>query len=116
MIERCFRFLFWSAIGLCFIMAVIPVAIQTHGSDKVQHMVAFAVLTLLGLAAYPRVGRLALAAGLAGFGALIEFAQALPIVSRDSDLMDWVTDVVAVLAVLATAEVVRRMCGAARRA
>jgi hypothetical protein len=41
-----------------------------------------------------------LVAGLSLFGALIELAQAIPALHRDSDPLDWVADTVACTAVL----------------
>ena len=82
-------------------MAVIPNPPQPPGSpsDKVQHIAAFLVLAGLGRWAYPKTRKRRLLLGLAAFGALIEVVQALPIVGRDSDPLDWVADVSAALLV-----------------
>ena len=93
--------LFTAALG-AFVLAVLPNPPQfpADTSDKAQHMLAFAVLTLLARFAYPqaRNGRLFII--LAGFGALIELVQAYPPLHRDADLWDWVADMAAILAVL----------------
>jgi VanZ family protein len=83
-------------------MAVIPHPPEVPGnlSDKIQHAAAFATLGILGRFAYPRVSALRLVAGLSVFGALIEIAQSLPIVHRDSDPLDWIADTVACAIVL----------------
>ena len=96
------RLLFWAAAIFAFVMAVIPHPPQLPGepSDKIQHMAAFATLSVLGAWAYARLALLRLLAGLALFGALIELIQAIPILHRDSEFLDWVADMLAVGAVL----------------
>lgn len=66
-----------------------------EGWDKVQHLLAFAVLTVLGLLAYP-ARRLAVPAGLILYGALVEIAQHLSGV-RHGDPWDWLADAAGVL-------------------
>jgi len=68
-------------------------------SDKVQHIVAFLVLAALGRWAYPKTRKRMLLLGLMAFGALIEIVQAIPQLHRDSDLLDWLADTGAALAV-----------------
>jgi VanZ family protein len=99
------RLLFWSAAAFAFVMAVLPHPPQVPGSpsDKVQHVIAFVTLGLLGAWAYPRSGWAPLLAGLSLFGALIELVQAIPALHRDSDVVDWVADTVACAAALALA-------------
>jgi VanZ family protein len=83
-------------------MAVLPHPPQVPGepNDKVQHIIAFATLSLLGSFAYPRTALLRLLAGLSLFGAFIEVVQAIPVLHRDSDVLDWLADTVAVIVVL----------------
>lgn len=112
MTERWFRLLFWVALVGCFLFAVVPtppVPVQT--SDKLQHMAAFATLTVLAMLGYRRLPWFALLAGLAAFGLLIELVQALPIVARDSDLVDWGADLLAISIILLLARAVRRLSG-----
>src|SRR3569623_3353821 len=68
------RLAFWCAAVFAFVMAVLPHPPMVPGdpSDKVQHMIAFAVLTVLGSAAYPGLRPVLLALGLCVFGAVIE--------------------------------------------
>lgn len=82
-------------------MAVLPHPPQLPGAptDKI-HILAFAVLTVLGSAAYPRTHPVALIIGLAAFGGLIEAVQAIPALRRTSDVMDWLADVASVLIAL----------------
>jgi hypothetical protein len=83
-------------------MALLPHPPQLPGnpSDKIQHVAAFATLGLLGFYAYPRLSALRLVAALSVFGALIEIAQAIPLVHRDSDPLDWLADTAACLVII----------------
>ena len=100
--SRALRVLFWAAALFAFVMAVLPhpPALPGNPSDKIQHAVAFATLGLLGALAYPRLSTVRLIIGLSLFGALIEVAQAIPVLHRDSDLFDWLTDTIACAVVL----------------
>lgn len=91
------RLLFWVSAAFVLVMALIPQPPQMPGqpSDKVQHMIAFATLALLGNLAFPRVPALRLVIGLSLFGAFIEAAQAIPGLHRDSDGLDWLADTIA---------------------
>jgi VanZ family protein len=91
------RLLFWGAALFAFVMAVLPQPPELPGepSDKIQHMVAFATLGVLGAWAYARTSLLQLLAGLSLFGALIEIVQAIPSLHRDSDVRDWIADTLA---------------------
>jgi VanZ family protein len=96
------RALFWAAACFAFAMAVVPHPPQIPGepNDKVQHIAAFATLAWLGSFAYPRTALVRLLAGLSLFGAFIEVVQAIPALHRDSDVLDWLADTVAVVVVL----------------
>ena len=96
------RLLFWSAAAFALVMAVVPHPPHLPGepSDKVQHIVAFAILGLLGAWAYARTSLIQLALGLSLFGALIEIVQAIPALHRDSDVVDWIADTIAGAVVL----------------
>lgn len=96
------RLLFWAAALFALVMALVPHPLELPGnpSDKLQHMTAFATLGLLGSFAYRRIPALWLIVGLSLFGALIEVAQAIPALHRDSDPLDWVADTVACTVVL----------------
>lgn len=96
------RAIFWFAMAFALVIALLPSPPQVPGepNDKVQHILAFATLTLLATLAYPRAGPLKLLASLSAFGALIEFAQAIPALHRDSDVFDWLADTAAIAAVL----------------
>jgi VanZ family protein len=89
--------LFWAAAAFAFVMAVLPHPPEVPGSpsDKVQHVVAFATLGVLGSWAYSSTSRLQLLIRLSLFGAFIEVVQAIPALHRDSDVLDWLADTVA---------------------
>lgn len=99
--QTALRLLFWAAGLFAFVMAVLPhpPEVPGHPSDKAQHIVAFLVLAVLGHLAYPRVRKRMLLLGLMAFGALIEVAQMIPAIHRDSDPYDWVADTAAALTV-----------------
>ena len=105
--------LFWAAALFALLMALLPHPPEVPGnpSDKVQHMLAFAVLGVLGWLAYPRRRILFLIAALSLFGAAIEVLQAIPALHRDSDPLDWLADTVACALVL----VVLHWLGARKR-
>ena len=88
------RLLFWAAALFAFVMAVLPQPPQVPGepNDKIQHMVAFATLGLLGAWAYTRTKLVRLLVGLSLFGAFIELVQTIPALQRDSDVKDWIAD------------------------
>ena len=93
---RLIKALFWAAALFALVMALIPNAPgEALLPDKVQHAIAFIVLGLLGRFAYPRASAAVLVAGLSLFGALIELAQAMPVIHRDADPLDWLTDTIA---------------------
>ena len=96
------RLLFWAATMFAFVMAVVPHPPEIPGepSDKIQHMIAFAALALLGAWAYADAALWRLLAGLSFYGALIEVVQAIPALGRDSDVKDWIADTLAAGAVL----------------
>ena len=106
---RLVRFAFWAAALFAFAMAVVPHPPAIPVWDKLQHMAAFFVITILGGVSYPRLSRLKLAAALVAFGGFIEIVQMIPILHRDSDVRDWIADIFAVLVALAVVSVVRRV-------
>lgn len=96
------RGLFWAAALFALVMALLPHPpdVPGHPSDKVQHLVAFAMLGLLGSFAYPCLSTVRLILALSLFGAAIEVLQAIPVLHRDSDPLDWLADTVACAVVL----------------
>jgi len=100
--SRTARAAFWAAVCFAFVMAVIPHPPELPGNpnDKVQHIAAFAVLTLFGAIAYPKALFVRLFAALSLFGAFIELIQAIPALHRDSDVRDWLADTIAIAVVM----------------
>lgn len=99
---RTLRFLFWGAAVFAFVMAILPKPpeLPTDPSDKVQHIVAFLTLAGLAGAAYPRISLVRIGMALSAFGAVIEIVQAIPMLHRDSSLLDWAADTAAAAVML----------------
>ena len=104
------RPMFWSALAVAFVMAVLPqdAALQLLPSDKLQHMLAFFTMAVLGRLAYPTVPVLTIGAGLAGYGALIELVQLIPALNRSGDWADLVADLVALTVGLSLSRYLQR--------
>lgn len=111
LLQRLLKAAFWAALGFALVMALLPRPPQLPGapSDKLQHVIAFAVLAGLAAAAYPRVGLGRIGAMLAAFGALIELLQLIPALHRDGSVADWIADAVAIAVVLGIAALVRAL-------
>ena len=94
--------LFWLALVFTLVMALLPKPPQVPlaAGDKVLHMAAFAVLSLLAALAFPRRRVIELFAGLAALGALIEVLQMIPALRRDAEFADWVADCMAIAVML----------------
>jgi Na+/H+-dicarboxylate symporter len=109
-IRRLLPFAFWGALLFAFVMAVLPQPPQLPGQplDKVQHILAFAVLAGLAAAAYPRASLMKILLLLSAFGALIEFAQMIPALHRDGDWVDWAADVMAAGTILLLVALTRK--------
>ena len=83
-------------------MALLPRPPRLPGDldDKIQHIIAFAVLALLARLAYRRAPTMMLLAGLSLFGAAIEVLQTIPVLHRDGNPLDWVADTASAALVL----------------
>ena len=95
--------IFWTMVAIVYVIAIMPhrQAPDLGAGDKINHIAAFLILTLLGRGAWRRDPAWRLGLGLSLFGALIELTQAIPILNRDASIWDWAADSVAVLVVLA---------------
>ena len=102
---------FWFALTIALFVAAFPYPIAVPGepSDKVQHVVAFVVLSALGAVAYPRVSAVKLLVGMGAFGALIEIVQLIPALNRNSEMLDWIADAAAATVTLALVVAVRAL-------
>ena len=98
-ILRCLPFLFWIGVILTTILGLIPgtsVPPAFQFWDKAQHSLAFAILAITGLLAFPK--KMALVClGLIAHGALIEVMQSTLTTTRYGDVMDWLADGTGVL-------------------
>lgn len=105
---------FWAAILFTLTMALLPQPPQppVDISDKVQHILAFAALTALALAAFPRAGPVTILAPLVILGAAIELLQAGMGLGRDGAWLDWAADCGAIAAVLLVGVPLRRAAAA----
>ena len=110
------RLLLLLAALFALVMACLPQPPQLPGqpSDKLQHIVAFVVLTLLARAAYPAVRPAITFASLAAFGALIEIVQSIPVLHRDASVVDWIVDCLAVATTLGMLMIAKRLIGTGR--
>lgn len=110
---RALAVLFWLALGVTLVMALLPrPPVAALGlNDKLQHMAAFAVLSLLAWLAFPRQRLRVLFLALAAIGGLIEILQMIPALHRDADVKDWIADCLAIGGVLLLGGVWRRIRG-----
>ncbi len=94
--------IFWIMVAIIYAIAILPApqAPDLGAGDKINHIVAFLVLTVLGRSAYRQRAPWRLAVGLSLFGALIELTQAIPVLHRDASLWDWGADSAAILVAL----------------
>lgn len=100
--ERLARLLFWLALAGAVVLALMPQPPQLptdRFGDKFNHMLAFATLAALAALGWPRAERLRVVERLSFLGALIEVAQAMPVLHRDCDIRDWAADTVAIVVV-----------------
>lgn len=95
---------FWFALAFALFMAFDPrpphLGLERYG-DKVQHMLAFLVLTTLAQLAFRDTPRWRIAERLSFIGALIEVVQSIPALHRDCDIKDWIADTVMIALVTA---------------
>ena len=108
------RALFWAAAAFAFVMAVLPHPPRIPGepNDKIQHIIAFTTLSLVGSWSYPATAPWKLLARLSLFGAVIEIIQMIPALNRDADVVDWLADTAAVVVVLVLVAWLRRRASA----
>ncbi len=114
--SRVTRVMFLAAAIFALVMASLPNPPQLPGqpSDKLQHIAAFVILTLLARLAWPSVNDLWLLVALCGFGGLIELIQAIPELHREASTTDWAADSHAILATLLLLAVLRKIAAIAQ--
>jgi VanZ family protein len=108
------RILLWASVIGAVTLAIMPqppqLPIDTLG-DKFEHSLAFSVMALLGAFAYPSFPLPRLGERLSFLGALIEVVQSIPTLKRDCDIMDWITDTIAIIVALLLVALFRRLRG-----
>ena len=97
-----FRRAFYAATAFAVVMALLPqppyTPVQELG-DKVQHIVAFAVLAALANLGFPEAAKRTIVERLSFLGAGIEVMQSIPALNRDCEPVDWLADTLAVAVV-----------------
>ncbi|HJV28089.1 MAG TPA: VanZ family protein [Aromatoleum sp.] len=110
---RLLRSAFVAVIVAVFIVALLPTTYEpkiVSWQDKVEHVLTFFTITLLGAAAWPHRFH-AVVVGILAYGAAIEVAQSFT-TWRSCDVRDWIADAAGV----AAAAVVARLWNRSRRA
>ncbi|UVI38510.1 teicoplanin resistance protein VanZ [Qipengyuania spongiae] len=103
MISKLFRTGFVLALVAILAIALMPAARapMVFASDKLNHILAFFVLAAGGRIAWPQLNGAVLVGLLAAYGGLIEILQWEMGYGRDADWMDFLADVIAILAGMA---------------
>lgn len=102
--------MFFVAALFAVTMASLPnLHVPGNPPDKLLHILAFFVLTVLAQLAFPLAKMRMLLLGLGALGAGIEFIQAIPAVGRDASLTDWFADMVAIVLAIAIFQAGRRL-------
>lgn len=109
--ERACRAVFWISLVFALVMALLPHPPAALGliNDKLQHMTAFATLTILAVLGFRGLRHRTIFLLLALFGGAIEILQMIPALHRDADVNDWLADCAAILAALLFTAVMRRL-------
>lgn len=105
------RALFWLALIVAVTMALLPHPPHTpldRFGDKVEHMTAFATMSVLAAISYPNMRLPRIGERLSFLGALIEVVQSIPALHRDCDIRDWIADTIAITVTLLIVAAVRR--------
>lgn len=105
-------FLFWACIFASLFAMSIEMSPKTGGWahwDKVQHITGFGILTILGCFAYPQKKKW-VCAGLAFYGALVEYVQYAFTATRTASLGDWLADVFGILLALGILALIKNQC------
>lgn len=77
-----------------------PPPVPGNPNDKIQHIMAFACLSLVGAMAYPAFPLARLGERLSFLGAIVEVVQNIPALHRDCDIRDWIADTAAIIFML----------------
>lgn len=107
----------WSRLTLVtiacsvLVLANLPPGEVSFGSqnDKINHVLAFLVISSLSILAFPNTKLSILFIGLVAFNAVIEVTQALFGLGRQPDILDWFVGVCATLFVVAICSQIRML-------
>lgn len=105
-----FRVIFLTALLLVTDLALQPGYASPStlfGRDKLEHIAAFATLTVLALNGWPSRGRLLPAALLLAYGIGLEYVQSLDFVGRTAAWSDVVADLIGITAGIIAARLIR---------
>jgi hypothetical protein len=97
-----FRRAFYVAAAFAVVMALLPQPPYTptrEFGDKVEHIIAFAILAALANLGFPEAAKRTVVERLSFLGAAIEVMQSIPALHRDCEPLDWLADTLAVAAV-----------------
>lgn len=92
------RLAFYVAVVVAVVAALAPSPVfepTVKNGDKIEHMVAFAVLAGLARFGFPETSPWRIVERLSFLGAGIEVFQSIPALHRDCDVWDWVADTLA---------------------
>ena len=92
------KFIFWTSAAAVLVLSLAPTTAElpTTGWDKSNHFIGFFALAVFGLRGHPKHS-MALIAGLAMFGGLIEILQSFTTYRR-AEWADWIADDIGVMA------------------
>lgn len=94
-----FRVFFWLLLGVILAVSIMPAedAPTVFADDKLNHILAFFVLSFMARIAWPQFNTFLLLGMLAVFGGTIEILQFSMGLGRQADWMDFAADVLAIL-------------------
>ncbi len=93
------RIFFWLLLGVILAISIMPAedAPTVFVNDKLNHMLAFFILSFMARLLWPLINALILFSMLAIFGGGIELLQLVIETGRDSDWMDFAADALAIV-------------------
>ncbi len=96
--KNIFRILFWLLLGAILAISLMPAedAPVVFADDKLNHILAFFILSFMARILWSRVNTLILFSMLTVFGGGIEILQLAMGFGRDADWMDFAADVLAI--------------------
>ncbi|WP_417622828.1 hypothetical protein [Parasphingorhabdus sp.] len=92
------RIFFWLLLGVILVISTMPAedAPTVFADDKLNHILAFFILSLMARILWPRVNVVILFVMLMVFGGSIELLQLVMGFGRDADWMDFGADIIAI--------------------